>query len=365
MSLLITADTLFDGERFLEAGAVLVRGHRIEACGRADTVPAAGARRIDLGDATLLPGVIDLHTHVSFRGVPFDRILAHGVTTVRDLGGYLPSTDPSPGRPRFVAAGPIITVPGGYPIPVFGTEVAAPVRDPEAARRTVDSLVAGGAGVIKIALEPGGEAGAPWSTASARPAPPWPLPPVELVAAVVEAAHRHGRKVTAHLGEERGVRIALAAGVDEWAHCPADPVPEELLRAAAERGVRIVGTFDTQARTTGQLRNARIFVAHGGRLLYGTDMAHAEIPHGFDAYELLLMREAGLSLEQALAGATSLAGEQLGLAPLGRLCPGAPADLVGVAGDVRRGVDGVKSAEYPVLVVSAGTLVSAPALVSG
>ncbi|GAA2406868.1 amidohydrolase family protein [Nonomuraea africana] len=361
--LLLTADLMFDGHRFVEKAAVLVRGGKVIRSGPARAVRDPSARRLALGPATIAPGMIDLHVHATQNRVPFDRILAHGVTTIRDLGGDLRAAHGGhggPGRLRYVAAGPLVTVPGGYPIPVWGTGLAAVIDGPESARETVARLVGQGAAVIKLALEPGGEAGAPWSGDHASTPPPWPLPSVEEARAVVQEAHRRGRKVTAHIGEERGARIALDAGVDEWAHSPSDPIPEDLLEKAARRGVRMVGTLDTQSHTKGAVRNAKLFVSHGGRLLYGTDMAHPEIPHGFDSQELSLMTHVGLSLEEALAGATSLAGEQLGLAPLGSLRPGAPADLVAAAGDIRQGHGAVKSLEYPFLVMTGGRLVVTP-----
>ncbi|MFI6294818.1 amidohydrolase family protein [Nonomuraea sp. NPDC050790] len=357
---LVTADLMFDGRRFVEDAAVLVRDGKVVRSGPARAVGGASARKIALGAATITPGMIDLHVHVTRNHVPFDRVLRHGVTTVRDLGGQVKGGPQGPGRLRYLGAGPLVTAPGGYPVPLYGERMAAVVAGVESARRTVSRLVDEGAAVIKIALEPGGEPGAPWSGGHATTPPPWPMPSLEEVRAVVREAHRRGRKVSAHVGEERGARLALAAGVDEWAHSPAAPLPGDLLKKAALQGVRVIGTLDTQARTKGAIANARTFVAHGGTLLYGTDMAHPEIPHGFDSQELSLMTHAGLSLEQALAAATSLAGEHLGLAPLGTLRPGAPADLIAAAGDVRKGHGGVKELEFPLLVMAGGRTVVTP-----
>src|SRR5205814_4909108 len=139
------------------------------------------------------------------------------------------------------------------------------------------------AAVIKLGLDPGGEAGAPWSQLPASTPPPWPLLSVAEVAAIVAEAHRLNRRVTVHLAEERGVRTALAAGVDEWAHIPCLPVPESLLAEAVGRGVVVVATMDTDSHCAGSMDNARAFVALGGRLLYGTDMGHLDIPEGIDA----------------------------------------------------------------------------------
>jgi imidazolonepropionase-like amidohydrolase len=352
--ILLTASRAFDGRRVRNETAILVRGGTIAAVGAPGSVSAHGARRIDLGDATILPGFIDLHVHVAARQIPFDRVLTHGVTTVRDLGGTLPSVEGGPGRLRYLAAGKLITVPGGYPIPVFGTAGATAVSGPAEARQAVRNLVAQGARVIKIALDPGGEVGAPWSQVPATPPPPWPMLSLAEVQAVVDEAHRLDRIVTVHLGDEQGARIALEAGVDEWAHIPANPVPPQLLQQAARRGVPLVSTLDTESHCTGQLANAKEFIAAGGTVLYGTDMGHLEIPNGPDAEELQQMMIAGLSVEDALAAATSRAAAHLGLGPLGTLSAGAPADIIAARGDV---AENLKNLEYPSLVIAGGFIV--------
>ncbi|MBB5083936.1 amidohydrolase family protein [Nonomuraea endophytica] len=357
---LVTADLMFDGRRFVEDAAVLVKDGKVVRAGPARAVGGSSARRFVLGAATIAPGMIDLHVHATHNHVPFDRILRHGVTTIRDLGGQVRGGPQGPGRLRYLGSGPLVTAPGGYPIPTWGTGLAAVVTGADSARRTVSELVDRGAAVIKIALEPGGESGAPWGGEHASTPPPWPMPSPETVLAVVREAHRRGRKVSAHIGEHRGARLALAAGVDEWAHSPADPLPADLLKQAVRQGVRMIGTLDTQSRTQGAMKNAKTFVSLGGRLLYGTDMAHPEIPHGFDSQELSLMTHAGLTLEQALAAATSLAGEHLGLSPLGTLAPGAPADLIAAAGDIRKGHGGVKNLEFPLLVMAGGRAIVTP-----
>jgi hypothetical protein len=131
----------------------------------------------------------------------------------------------------------------------------------------VRDLVQQGASVIKIAIEPGGEPGAPWSQAPANPPPPWPVLSVDEVRAIVDEAHGLGRTVTVHLGEAQGARIALEAGVDEWAHIPGDAVPEDLLRQAVRQRVRVVATLDTESHCAGDMANARTFVALSGMLL--------------------------------------------------------------------------------------------------
>jgi imidazolonepropionase-like amidohydrolase len=332
--LLIRADRLFDGERIVEPGALLVRGDKIVAVGR--DVDGDVARRIDLGDATILPGFIDLHVHTEFR------MLRGGVTTVRNVGGPRPALRPA-GRfrgLRVLSAGPLVSVVGGYPSTVWDPIIALNVRGPADARRAVRDLARRGAAVIKISLEPGGGR--------------WPMLSVTDVRAIVAEAHAHDLEVTAHAMGPAGVSRALAGGVDELAHTPCG-ASEEMLRELVRRKVEIVSTLHViQVNRGGCLYAARRFVELGGTLLYGSDVGNNGIPFGIDVDELRLMEAAGLSPEMVLAAATAGAGEQLGLAPLGRLVANAPADLIAVAGDARKLRD---SLARPLLVVSGGRLI--------
>jgi imidazolonepropionase-like amidohydrolase len=353
-ALLVTADRVFDGFTMRTGVAVLIRGGRIERIGPAAELRGPGVTEITTPSGTLLPGVIDLHTHHTIASIPPDRLLTHGVTTARDVGGLLQPTTHVPGGLRHVLAGPLLTAPGGYPIPVRPAPVET-VRGRRDARSTVKAVVANGAKVIKVTVEPGGSPGASWSQHRAKTPPPWPMLSVGELRTIVRTAHALDRRVTAHLSGPPGVRRALAAGVDEWAHMPCDRIPRGLLRRAARRHVAIVGTLDTESHCTGVMDNARRWLRMGGKLLYGTDMGHVEIPHGIDAQELTLMVHAGMRPEAALAAATSAAGTHLGLAPLGRLVAGAPADLVGVTGDPRQDF---KPLEHPELVIADGKVVA-------
>jgi imidazolonepropionase-like amidohydrolase len=354
----ITADRIFDGTRVLEHHAVAVSGDRIAAVAPADRLSGQGQLIRFAG--TLLPGFIDLHGHPLLGQVPPDKILRHGLTTVRDTGGPLVAPSGGDGRLRVLSAGPILTAPGGYPIPVFGPGAGLEVPDVQTARTAVGRLVAGGAALIKIALEPGGSPGAPWSGHQLGAPPPWPIPSLEVVRAIVEAAHAHGRIVAVHLSGPEGAELALEAGVDEWAHVPCEPISPELVARAAAAGVRVVSTLDTQSHCTGVADNASRLVQAGIRLLYGTDLGHTDVPWGIDAQELQLMLHAGhgaLTPPEVLSAATARAGEHLGLAPLGRLVEGAPADLIGVRGNP---LEQFKLLEYPDLVVSGGATIIEP-----
>lgn len=382
--LLIHAARVFDGVRFRTATSVLVADGQITRIDARESFTDLEAEILDLGDTTLLPGFIELHAHLLYHGIPAATVLAHGVTTVRDVGGPLQKPQGGDGALRLLTAGPILTAPGGYPIPLMGEEnLAVAVASEAEARAAVRRLIEGGAAVVKVALEPGGEHGAPWSAGhshvpvrasllapapmGAEPASPllqteepvhlhnhWPLLPEKVVKAIVDEAHRHGHKVTAHLAEAEGVKRALQAGVDEWAHMPCAPIPHRLLQQAVAQGVVIVGTLDTLSRCAGIAENTRAWATLGGELLYGAEIAHPDIPWGIDAQELnFMLGLAGMEVADVLRAATSGAGKQLNVPLLGTLQTGAPADLIAVRGDVAASL---KSLEYPDLVISGGKI---------
>jgi hypothetical protein len=362
-SIIVSAARVFDGVDLHENAAVLIKDGTVRAIGPKDQIRDKKAKTYAMGEATVLPGFIELHGHLAFQDVPRDQVLAHGVTTVRDVGGPLIAPTGGDGNLRLVSAGPIITVPGGYPVPVFGHagghghgDVAAPVETPEQAREVVNHLVHGGAVVIKIGLEPGGEPGAPWTTGHAPSTPPpWPMPSLDIVQAVVQEAHKLGKQVAAHVAEPQGVALALAAGVDEWAHVPCVEIPEDLLEKAVAQGVKIVTTIDTLSHCPGIHANTHKLAHLGAQFLYGAEIGHTDIPRGIDAQELhLMLHLTGMTPIELFRTATSKAGEHLGIAPLGTLTPGAPADLIAVRGNP---FESFKTLEYPDLVVSGGKVV--------
>lgn len=369
--LLLKAQHLFNGVEMTENAAVLIVGGKIKAVGSANDAFAKtqGVREINLGDATLLPGFIDLHTHILFQHVPQETVLQHGITTARDLGGALAAPTGGNGDLRLLGAGPILTVAGGYPFTVFAGhddkdphshghgqgEIAAIVESPEQARMLVRHLIAGGASVIKIALEPGGEAGASWSSHGSSAPLPWPMLSLEMVKAITDEAHKNGKRVSAHLGETEGVKIALEGGVDEWAHAPCLEIADELLQQAVQQQVRVIPTLDTLSNCLGIHQNVKKMASMKAQFLYGAEIAHADIPWGIDAQELQLMSHvAGLTPLQVLQTATSKAGRYLGLAPLGTVIKDAPADIIAVKGNP---LQNFKLLEYPDLVISGGQIV--------
>ncbi len=366
--ILIHAARVFDGNTIRTDTSVLVIGGVIAQIGSREAFKPSNAKVIDLGDATLLPGFIELHAHLGFHHIPADTVLKHGITTIRDVGGPLHQPYGGDGSLRVLTSGPIITAPGGYPIPEMGAEnIAIAVSTEQQARETVRMLIDGGAVVIKVALEPGGEAGAPWTsghhhagaTRDNHKAIPskkaWPLLPKNIGKAIVDEAHKLGRKVTAHIGEAKGAKIAVDAGIDEWAHTPCDIIPVALLKKAAVQNVKIITTLDTLSKCSGVAHNANTWATQGGEFLYGAEIAHPDIPWGIDGQELIaMMHAANMQPIDVLRSATSKSGRYLDIPLLGTLQPGAPADMIAVKGDPTHAL---KTLEYPDLVVSSGKII--------
>lgn len=341
--LLLRADRVFDGERVINGGAVLITGGRVTAIGVSEDLDVKAARTVELDDATILPGLIDLHVHAE--NLAPELILASGVTTIRDVGAPISSLAPrsaQPGSLRVLSAGPIITVPAGYPIPVHGPAVAFPVSGEAEAEAAVKRFAAQGAAVIKIAVERGGQSR-------------WPTLHVTEIRAIVSAAHALDLRVTAHVTSVEDAQVAFEGGVDELAHMPCFGRDPRLMRELAARSVEIVGTLHVRENRScpDLLANARAFVDAGGSLLYGSDMGNPGIPLGLDPEELRLIGAAGLSATDALQAATSRAGRLLGEEKLGRLVPGAPADVLVVKGNPFRDLDRLRDVS---LVIAGGEI---------
>lgn len=324
----VTGAAVIDGTGgpVLPDRTVLVRGGVIERIDPAGAVaPPPGTRRIEGAGRSLLPGFIDTHVHLDF--YPPAAVLRGGVTSVRDLGwpaGRLEAlrrdAERSPtSSPRLLAAGQMVTSPGGYPSSAAWAPpgTAVEVEGTEQAAAAVAELAAAGASVIKVALDP------------TRGAPTLPAP---TLAAVVAAAAERGLDVTAHVAGPAEVAKALDAGVTELAHWPfGEEPPGDLIRRMAA-SMTVVPTLHIDP-SPARRRGVRAFVAAGGRVVYGTDLGNQGPPPAVDVAELELLVEAGLSPVGAVAAATSHAAEHLGLRAIGSVAPGWVADLLLVDGD--------------------------------
>ena len=333
-----------------------------------------------LANATILPGFIESHAHLAIQNIPHEKVLKHGITTVRDTGGPLRKPSDSAGALRVLSAGPIIQAMGGYPLNIFGhghsahnkyDAVGIAVTNIEEAEAVVKDLVDGGSAIIKISLEPGGEAGAPWMSSHGHgepPKTPWPILSLDIVKAIVAKAHLLNKRIMAHVGENTGVELALEGGVDEWAHIPCAEIREDLLHRAVAQNVTFVTTIDTLSACTGvhtNMHKLAHIMAHStdskSKFIYGSEIGHDNLPWGINGEEmrLLLHLTSGETIEftdvlNIFKAATSEAGKNLGKPLLGTLLQGAPADIIAVRGNP---FERFKLLEYPDLVISGGYVI--------
>jgi len=345
---LVLLGTLIDGSGAdpLPDAALVIQGDRIVAVGpRAEVSIPPGAQIIDLPGATILPGFINTHVHNAYKARNLQIWAQAGVTTVRDLGERLgrPYFDirdrlrADPHNARLIAAGPLVTVPGGYPI-AGNNFPSLTVTSPEDARQKIDQLVDDGADVIKITL-----------TSGRAPS----LSPEE-AAAIVETAHERGIPVTAHATTAQDLRRALDAGVDDVAHIAVDRVTNKVIRRMVDADVSWVPTFEP-LENRGQ-SNLRRFIKAGGRVALGNDAGYlAGLEMGMPMREIRAMHDAGMTPMQIIVAATRDAAYVCRRADvLGSLKAGKYADILVVNGDPLRNLDALQDVQ---LVIHDGVII--------
>ncbi len=328
---------IFDGVEVIPHGSVLVADGRIAAVGDLAAAPP-GAEVIDGRGRTLLPGLIDCHTH-SFPGTPI-QALAFGVTTELDMFSA-PSLAATlraqaaawDGMADVRSAGTGATAPGGHPWSLVERGVYPPfptLSRPEEAAGFVRDRVAEGSDYLKVIIEDG--------SMHQRRLPH--LQP-EVVAALAAAARSANRLSVAHVSTRADAALAVEAGVDVLAHAFIDaPADATFVAAAARAGIAMVATLamlegtGKPARLALARESVRALHAAGVPVLAGTDTPNSGTAAGASLHrELELLVQAGLTPAAALTAATAQPARVFGLDGRGRIAPGCQADLLLVEGD--------------------------------
>lgn len=380
-------DLIIHGVRILETGGpdiehgwVGITGNKITAVEDGSAPPANAKKVIDGNGATVLPGLIDMHTHMSYwyilpdshdyaqeRGEFLGTLLAAkhmreslagGVTTIRDVGSQYHigtsirnaiSDNWIPG-PRCIVSGNLVCMTGGHGSPLEG--MCLEVDGVAEARQAVRQLVHSGVDIIKLA------------TTHRTETPEFTQ---EELNAIVDESHRFGKKVVAHAALIPGLEMAIEAGVDTIEHGTfLEKVRPQYLEQMAERQTPIIPTmfilkyllrFADQARAEGRrdmiaqftllyedyykrsleasYRAVQLAKAVGIPIAAGTDHIFTPLHFAQVHEEIMLLHDAGLTTKEAIAAATSVAARACGRDDLGTVRPGVLADLIVVDGDPR------------------------------
>ena len=364
---------VFDGEQLHDNWVVLVRGEKISQVGPAASITSvAGAKQIDLPGLTLLPGLIEAHSHVllhPYSETPWNDQVAReslslrvaratnhlrdtlqaGFTTVRDLGtegagyadvGLKQAVEQGiiPG-PRMIVTTKAIVATGSYGPKGYASEWTVPQGAEEAdgidsLTRVVRDQIGHGADWIKIYAD------YRWGRSGA--APTFTLDELKLV---VETAKSANIPVCAHATTPEGMRRATLAGVETIEH--GDGGTPEVFRLMKERGVALCPTLSIASGANIERKRAafRAALEAGVTIASGSDVG--VFAHGTNARELETMVNFGMSPVDALRSATSVNARVMHMSDkIGSVKPGLLADVIAVEGDPTREIGALKRVKF-------------------
>lgn len=370
----VRAGHLFDGTKLATNQVVLIRADRITEVGSAEKVKIPdGAEILDLTGATVMPGLIDAHTHVFGNGPDFEtqilrdsyqyrtlvalsnaqKDLMAGFTTLRDLktlGAMYSDVDLRNAIDRGIVQGPRMQVAtrgiqatGGFIMRGYSTDVPLPsalevVDSPWAARQAVRDQVAHGADLIKV------YAAYDFSfTRDGKMVVP-PTFTAEEISAIVDEAHAKGRKVSCHAFGGQGLKNCLNAGVDSLEH--GVDLDDSDIKMMVQKGIYLVPTLyhyqddrEKDMKKYGGHSVAEVSersfpraVSQGVKIAFGSGVG--PFPHGTQNKEFEYLVKFGMTPVQAIQAATIGAAELMGWQDrIGSIEAGKFADLVAVQGD--------------------------------
>lgn len=335
--------------RAIENGSIAVEGRHVA------TKAASGARLINLGNLTLLPGLVDAHVHLTLGNEPeanAKATLLAGFTTVQDLGavgyGNLELRDTiEAGRvvgPRVVASGPWLGVSGG-----ICDFQGIGLRGANAFRQRVREDVERGADLIKVCVSG-------WLEAAFREPRKYEISDEELRAAI-EEAHRFDRRVAVHALSEAGIETAIEMGADLLVHGGfTPPGTVERMKAAGIRQLTTLSSLPSGPALDSLRSHLRASAALGLPLAFGTDAG--VIAHGTNAREFAELVSIGLTPAEAIRAATVHAAGAVGLeGRVGTLRPGAFADVIGVDGNPLEDITALSRVKF---VMKEGRILESP-----